>query len=234
MLKDVYMSKCDVSSNFEEQEFKSQNWAFIHISLRCHFKICWCQWKKKWGRIKCPSIISPALKTHFQHDSSAFPHHLHLIKCRILVNVPTWAVARLMSRKPRDSRSNQNMVLRGWFDLLEEYLGVMTGSIGLWLCGRDRGGVERAMTGLRERGGEIVCTLIWRGEAYLLASQRTLLEIYICNDGVLVSLILFHFWGTEDKYEDLVQFCRLFIQFYMKMWKQMSFHSVVLLSKLMC
>lgn len=45
------------------------------------------------------------------HFLLCFTHYLHLRKTRSSANVPTWAVARWMSRKPKYSRCNQNMVL---------------------------------------------------------------------------------------------------------------------------
>lgn len=81
-----------------------------------------------------------------------FTHHLHLKKVGSLANIPTWAVAMWMSRKPRDSRYNQNMVpVDG---SLEETLSVLTGTTGLWLSGKgkEQGGGEADDLSEREGG----------------------------------------------------------------------------------
>lgn len=116
------------------------------------------------GRLKCYLLtLNHSQTTQNTFDLRfllCFALHLHLQNVRILANIPMWAVARLMSRKPRDSRCNQNMVPRGWLDPLEEDLSVLSGTVGSWLCGMERGGVERATTGQRERErwGVCLCT----------------------------------------------------------------------------
>lgn len=78
-----------------------------------------------------------------------------------------------MSRKPRDSRCNQNMVPRGWLDPLEEDLSVLMELLDPDCVGRREEG-WRGQRLVKERGA--VCALIVRGGAYPLASQSALLE----------------------------------------------------------
>lgn len=103
--------------NRREEEFTKPKLGF-YLLYPVRFKV---SIKKKSGKPKhggglsvtCwPSITPPPLKTAWCSVISppCFTHQLHLKKVRSSANVPTWAAARWMSRKPRDSRCNHNMV----------------------------------------------------------------------------------------------------------------------------